>query len=118
MAMFSVHERRVGPGLLLAMLMLGSPGQGGATGQEAKDGQPAAETRDKDAVRTTGPADPRSVWYTVGNLSVDLLTRAWGSPIVELMRKVQPPPGAHAEGADHRARSVSSSNRWAVGSRN
>ena len=33
------------------------------------------------------PTPPGSVWYTVGNLSVPLLARAWGSPIIELMRK-------------------------------
>ena len=31
--------------------------------------------------------DKVEVWYTVGNLSVDLLARAWGSPIVDLERK-------------------------------
>ena len=51
---------------------------------------------------TTPRADRGPVWYTVGNLSVDLLARAWGSPIVELMRKSEPPSGAHAQGADRR----------------
>ena len=36
--------------------------------------------------RVTEPPQ-NSVWYTVGNLSVPLLARTWGSPISELMRK-------------------------------
>ncbi len=50
-------------------------------------GQPAAEVQDNERPLTTRPPQPGSVWYTVGNLSVDLLARAWGSPVVELMRK-------------------------------
>jgi hypothetical protein len=63
--------------------MLGSLALGGVKGQTAKDGQPAAEVRDQEHRRTTGPTAPGSVWYTVGNLSVDLLARAWGSPPLE-----------------------------------
>ncbi len=77
----------VGPSLLLVMLMLGSPGLGGESRREPKDAQPIAEGWDKERSVTMGPSDPGSVWYTMGNLSVDLLAGAWGSPIVELKRK-------------------------------
>ncbi|MGO8751164.1 MAG: family 14 glycosylhydrolase [Thermoguttaceae bacterium] len=43
-------------------------------------------TNSVEAVRQ-GITDKVEVWYTVGNLSVDLLARAWGSPIVDLGRK-------------------------------
>jgi hypothetical protein len=83
----SMHGRWVGPSLWLVMLLAGSPGLGGVRGQAVKGGQPTAEARDNERRVTTATSDPGSVWYTVGNLSVDLLARAWGSPIVELMHK-------------------------------
>jgi len=63
----------------------------GAASQAAMDAPPRAtgpttEVQDK-VPPPTGPSARGSVWYTVGNLSVPLLARAWGSPIVELMRK-------------------------------
>jgi hypothetical protein len=72
---------------LVVLLMFESPGLGRVLGQEAKDGPPTAKARDQERRITRGLSDPGSVWYTVGNLSVDLLARAWGSPIVELKRK-------------------------------
>ena len=50
-------------------------------------GQPTAKAGEKALCPTTGTSNTGSVWYTVGNLSVDLLARAWGSPIVDLERK-------------------------------
>ena len=50
-------------------------------------GQPAAEAGDPERPLITMRTDRGSVWYTVGNLSVSLLARAWGSPIAELMPK-------------------------------
>jgi hypothetical protein len=49
---------------------------------EKEDGEPAADDPPAEARADRAPA-----WYTLGNLSVSLLARAWGSPIAEVMRK-------------------------------
>ncbi len=85
--MFSMHGRWLGPGLLVVMLMMASTGLGGVGGQEEQDGQPTAGAVDKEHRLTTRRSDPGSVWYTLGNLSVNLLADAWGSPIAALTRK-------------------------------
>ena len=43
--------------------------------------------RSSEKVERAKETAQNSVWYTVGNLSVPLLARAWGSPVSELMRK-------------------------------
>ena len=66
-------------------------------------GQPTAEAQDKEHLRPTmGPAPPGSVWYTVGNLSVHLLSPRLGFADRRTDAQVQPPSGALAEGADQR----------------
>jgi Glycosyl hydrolase family 14 len=87
MMMLSRHRRWDGAGLLLVMLMIVATGAVGVRGQEVKDGQGAGVASDKKRQGAARLADRSTVWYTVGNLSVDLLTEAWGSPIVEVKRK-------------------------------
>lgn len=73
-------RRWVGACVLLVVAMAGTAG---VRGQETKAARPAA-SREKEH----RPAGPGPAWYTVGNLSVPLLARAWGSPFADVMSKV------------------------------
>ena len=75
------------PIILASLLMMGFEPIQAAAQEKPQSGPKQTTPAGERKQRTTGRSDRGSTLYTVGNLSVTLLARAWGSPIAELVRK-------------------------------
>ena len=75
------------PIILASLLMMGFEPIKAAAQEKSRSGPEQTIPVGEREQRKTGRSARGSTLYTVGNLSVNLLARAWGSPIAELVRK-------------------------------